>query len=98
VLSPCVTYNDTYTLWDTQYIDLDTDDEYDPTNRSEAFSRVAALHAEGRIPIGLIYSNPKEAPATLTHPAASDTNPHSHLASYKDILNRYKIEASQRNT
>lgn len=91
VLSPCVTYNDTYALWDTKYIDLDTGDEYDPTNRSEAFNRVTALHAEGRIPIGLIYSNPKEAPATLTHPAASDTNPHSHLASYKDILNRYRI-------
>ena len=91
VLSPCVTYNDTYALWDMEYVDLDADDEYDPTNRPAAFDRVAALHADERIPIGLIYRDPKEAPATLTNPAVSDTNPHTHRALHEEILNRYRV-------
>lgn len=91
VLSPCVTYNDTYPRWDMEYVDVDSDDGHDPSNRAAAFARVVELTAEGRIPIGLIYRDPKEAPAGFTNPTASDIDPHSQLASYEDLLSSYRI-------
>ncbi|RLE15589.1 MAG: 2-oxoacid ferredoxin oxidoreductase [Actinobacteria bacterium] len=96
VLSPCVTYNDTYALWDAEYVDLDTDGEHDPTNRSQAFSRVTELHAEGRIPIGLIHHTERDPTAALADPSAADIGPDSHIASYEDILDRYKVERHNR--
>lgn len=91
VLSPCVTYNDTYHQWDAEYLDLDTDDRHDPTNRTEAFSRVVALQTEGRIPIGLIYRDPDAEPDSFVNPSTSSIEPASHTNTYRDILNRYRI-------
>lgn len=91
VLSPCVTYNDTYPLWDAEYLDLDTDDNYDPTDRTAAFGRVVALQAQGRIPVGLVYRDATTEPATFTNPSASDIEPTSHTVSFTDIVNRYRI-------
>lgn len=90
VLSPCVTYNDTYSLWVTECLDLDTDNEHDPTDRTAAFGRVVALQAQGRTPIGLIYRDPTTEPASFANPAMSDIEPTSHIESYMDILNRYR--------
>jgi 2-oxoglutarate ferredoxin oxidoreductase subunit beta len=55
VLSPCVTYNDTYPEWDARVEDVDTRENYDCMNRETAMTTVLRLHREGRIPIGLIY-------------------------------------------
>ena len=55
VLSPCVTYNDSYRDWRARVYDIDSEDGYDSTNKSNAFSRMSELRNEGRLPLGLIY-------------------------------------------
>ena len=55
VLSPCVTYNDTYPEWDARVEDVAALEGYDCMNREIAMMTVMRLHREGRIPIGLIY-------------------------------------------
>ena len=55
VLSPCVTYNDTYPAWMTQIHDLDTEPDYRNDDRGRAFTRVLELTQNSRIPVGLIY-------------------------------------------
>ena len=82
VLSPCVTYNDTYRDWRTSVYDVDSEEGYDPTNKAAAFVRMSELREEGRLPLGLIYEgkhpaleaisvNP-ELPAPALHDLASD--------------------------
>lgn len=68
VLSPCVTYNDTYPLWEAMVQDLGQDDTYDAGNRSAAFATCLRLKEEGRIPTGLIYlgDHPAYEDAVLT--------------------------------
>ena len=55
VLSPCVTYNDSYRDWRTRVYDIDSEENYDCTDKSSAFSRMSELRNEGRLPLGLIY-------------------------------------------
>jgi 2-oxoglutarate ferredoxin oxidoreductase subunit beta len=56
VLSPCVTYHDTYPQWLNEVIDVDQDPDYAADNRAQAFGRVCSLTQEGKIPIGMIYA------------------------------------------
>ncbi|NKB57576.1 MAG: 2-oxoacid:ferredoxin oxidoreductase subunit beta [Alphaproteobacteria bacterium] len=92
VLSPCVTYNDTYASWESMLDNLDEDPDYDPTDLSMAFSRGVALDAEGRMPAGVIYRNDgavgKEAPPSM---AGQDLNPAQHLDAYRGIMNSYAV-------
>ena len=55
VLSPCVTYNDTYPEWMNRVHDVDTDPAYDRHNRGQAFARLFDLSQQSLIPIGLIF-------------------------------------------
>jgi len=55
VLSPCVTYNDTYPDWMTRVHDVDSDPEYRSDHRGAAFSRMLEIVDASRIPVGLIY-------------------------------------------
>ena len=55
VLSPCVTYNDTYPEWDARVVDVDAQAGYDNRSRETAMATVMRNYREGRIPIGLIY-------------------------------------------
>lgn len=55
VLSPCVTYNDTYKEWKEKVYNLDSEGSYSPNSRVMAFTRVAELLSQGKIPTGLIY-------------------------------------------
>ena len=55
VLSPCVTYNDTYPQWMNKVYDVDADDEFDSTDRAKAFFQSYNLVEQSRIPIGQIY-------------------------------------------
>lgn len=55
VMSPCVTYNDTYPLWEALYTDIEQDATHEPSNRIESATRVARLTAQGRLVTGLIY-------------------------------------------
>jgi 2-oxoglutarate ferredoxin oxidoreductase subunit beta len=91
VLSPCVTYNDTYPQWEAEINDLDADDSYDASDRAGAFDRAIGLQAQGRIPVGLIYrSEPRLAP-DLPNPSTSDLLPATHLADYRELLHRYQV-------
>lgn len=65
VLSPCVTYNDTYREWRTSVYDIDSDAGYDPNNRAAAFSRMAELREQKRLPLGLIFQEKRSALETL---------------------------------
>ncbi|KAA3638552.1 MAG: 2-oxoacid:ferredoxin oxidoreductase subunit beta [Armatimonadetes bacterium] len=91
ILSPCVTYNDTYPAWDNEYLDLDIDDQHDPTNRTAAFTRVADLQTQGRIPIGMIYRDPSTEPATFVNPSTSNIESAEHATIFHDIMDRYRI-------
>ena len=55
VLSPCVTYNDTYKDWRERIYDLGAEKGYDPENRVSAIAKVSENLANGKIPTGLIY-------------------------------------------
>ena len=61
VLSPCVTYNDTYREWRTTVYDLDAEEGYNPADRGAAFARVSELREEGRLPLGMIYQGERVA-------------------------------------
>jgi len=65
VLSPCVTYNDTYPEWMNKVHDVDTDPAYQNNHRGQAFMRVFDLVHQSKIPIGLIYSG--------SHPSLQDS-------------------------
>ena len=55
VISPCVTYADTYPQWEEVLHDVDADPGYDPGDRSAAFATAMRLASAGRLPTGVIY-------------------------------------------
>lgn len=59
VLSPCVTYNDTYPDWDAALYNVDDDDDFSASDRGSAFQTLERLRTEGRIPAGLIHQGDK---------------------------------------
>lgn len=92
VLSPCVSYHDTYPLWESEVHDLDADSAHDPTDRAGAFSRAVGLIAEGRIPTGLIYRRERrQAVAEPSRPIAADLDPRNHLHRLRNLLHRYEV-------
>ncbi len=95
VLSPCVTYNDTYKEWRDEIYDLDADKSYDSRNRVLAFSRSSELIAQKRIPTGLIYSgsvNSLEATSlTSEEPIAlQNLATPSNIAKYEELLKDFR--------
>ena len=55
VLSPCVTYNDTYTEWNSMVVNVNDADDYDHHDREVAMATVMRLKMNNRIPLGMIY-------------------------------------------
>ena len=55
VLSPCVTYNDTYPQWMNKVYDLDADPDYHNGDRGKAFFDLDRLIQQSLIPIGMVY-------------------------------------------
>ncbi|MGH8035501.1 MAG: hypothetical protein ACREO9_09760, partial [Lysobacterales bacterium] len=55
VLSPCVTYNDTYPQWMNKVHDVDADPDYCNHHRGKAFAALYDLVQQDRIPIGMVY-------------------------------------------
>lgn len=95
VLSPCVTYNDTYKEWREEIYDLDAEKSYDPKNRSQAFLRASELVANKRIPTGLVYTGSvkslevttltSEEPIALQNLAVS-----ANLSKYEELLKDFR--------
>ena len=72
VLSPCVTYNDTYREWRTSVYNIDDDADYDRKDRVAAFTRMTELREQGRLPLGLIYQGERPALEKLVCDPAFD--------------------------
>ncbi|MBZ0130831.1 MAG: hypothetical protein K8F59_17170 [Rhodobacteraceae bacterium] len=95
VMSPCVTYNDTYADWSGRVTDVTAMEGYDPTSRIAAFSTVHTLAEQGRIPTGLIYQS--DAPSYesawkkegFNVPARIDVSRSIHQNSYSSIMEKY---------
>jgi hypothetical protein len=92
VLSPCVTYNDTYPQWEATLHDLDATD-HDATDRTVAFDAVSRLGEAGRMAVGMIYRNEAAAPPVefRPHPAAADSAPQANAEAYGAALDRYRM-------
>ena len=95
VLSPCVTYNDTYKEWKEKVFDLDTDSTYSPKSRVIAFTRTWELLSQGKIPTGLIYSGEvkslEQNSLTSTEPMAlQDISLEKNLPRYEPLLKDFR--------
>lgn len=97
ILSPCVTYNDTYAEWAGQVVDLNADPEYDRFDRSQAFARIHEVADAGGIATGLIYENRGTAMETRMYagetasPANQPTEVASHLDDYRALMAQYAV-------
>jgi len=87
VLSPCVTYNDTYPQWMNKVYDVDADPDYRNDQRGKAFFDVHELVQQGRMPIGLIYQGEH---VSLQSSLLSDLTPfHALDEQHADRINRH---------
>ena len=95
VLSPCVTYNDTYREWRTNVFNIDSEDGYDSGNRAGAFERMVKLREQGRLPLGLIYQGERPALESLAlnpefvAPARQDLNDPGLVAGYREAMQSF---------
>ena len=95
VLSPCVTYNDTYRDWRTAVYDIDAEDGYDAGNRAQAFVRMSELREQGRLPLGLIYRGERPALEEIAlnqefeAPARQDVAAPAVLAGYREAMQSF---------
>lgn len=89
VLSPCVTYQDTYPSWDAEVFDLEAEPGYDPADRAHAFATCLRMMGEGRIPIGLVYRGGPAAFVPDPGPAALDLT--ASTSRYQTIMDGYRV-------
>jgi len=95
VLSPCVTYNDTYREWRTSVYNIDDDADYDRKDRVAAFTRMTELREQGRLPLGLIYQGERPALEKLVcdpafdPPARQDILDPSLVDGYREALQSF---------
>jgi 2-oxoglutarate ferredoxin oxidoreductase subunit beta len=89
VLSPCVTYNDTYPQWMYKVHDVDADTDYRNDDRGKAFFDLNSLVEQSRIPIGLIYRGEN---ASLQSSLVSDPTPFHSLDDQHAGRNRQQLE------
>jgi len=95
VLSPCVTYNDTYREWRTNVYSIDDDADYDRKDRAAAFTRMIDLREQGRLPLGLIYEGERPALEKLAcnpafdPPARQNISDPSRVDCYREALQSF---------
>jgi 2-oxoglutarate ferredoxin oxidoreductase subunit beta len=95
VLSPCVTYNDTYRAWRTDVYDIEQDPSYDSTDKAAAFARLLELREQGRLPIGLLYRGDRPALEALAlnaeypAPALQNIDPAGLMDKYEQVLGSF---------
>jgi 2-oxoglutarate/2-oxoacid ferredoxin oxidoreductase subunit beta len=93
VVSPCVTYQDTYPRWEHVLHDIDADPAHDPADRAGAFALATSLAAEGRLPAGLLYRAPADDSPRAERPAPAHAaiDPALLTERYEAILDRYAV-------
>lgn len=97
VMSPCVTYNDTYPEWDAMTQDVTTRPAHDSTDKAAAFVTCMEMKQSGHIPTGIIYQG--EHPTLESAMIVPKSNKASDLARDNSgcqneldaILNEYRI-------
>lgn len=94
IVSPCVTYHDTYPRWEQVLRDLDADPAYDAADRAGAFAVATGLVAEGRLPAGVIYKAERPA-AKRPAPVRAEIDPVALAGRYEAILDRYAVAQQQ---
>ncbi|PSN83729.1 hypothetical protein B9Q01_03690 [Candidatus Marsarchaeota G1 archaeon OSP_D] len=95
VLSPCVTYNDTYAVWRKAVVDVNADKNYDYTDRKKAFETALSIIESGGIPTGLLYKGESKSFEQMmlhdsTPMALQNLSPEQNLEKYKQLLTRFK--------
>lgn len=95
VLSPCVTYNDTYREWREQVVDVNTEKDYDSQNRLRAITRATQILSEGKIPTGLIYTGTRKSLDVITHTskepvALQDIGFEKNRARYEELMKDFR--------
>jgi 2-oxoglutarate ferredoxin oxidoreductase subunit beta len=92
VISPCVTYADTYPVWEETIYDVDADPSYDREDRARAFTTAVRLSEEHRLPVGLLYRSPDAAPrAAASVPARAPLASSDLGERYRALLARYRV-------
>jgi 2-oxoglutarate ferredoxin oxidoreductase subunit beta len=89
VMSPCVTYQDLYPVWEASLHDLDAEEGYDPADRAGAFVRCTSLAQAGRTPVGLVYRGGP--PADVPDPGPAHADVTGHAAAYREIAAAYLV-------
>ena len=95
VLSPCVTYNDTYAVWDSGLHDVDADPDYDTEDRVAAMQLSMTVKTEGLQAVGLIYQAPapeSAVPGSATPgPSAMDVSIEANEDELRAVMEGYRI-------
>jgi len=91
VLSPCVTYNDTYSEWTSRIIDVDEDNSYDRKNPLDAFRKITIANKSKKILTGLIYEKEGKGYETIPPPALMSVEIKKYLAEYHQLMENYSI-------
>lgn len=95
VVSPCVTYEDTYPRWEHVLHDVDADPMWDPADRAGALAGMATLGAEERLPAGLLFRSAAAASAPRPVPALESIDPAGQRVRYEALLDRYAVSSAQ---
>lgn len=97
VLSPCVTYNDTYKEWREQVYDVSAEKDYNQSNRLLAFSKAFEVMSQNKIPTGLIYcagagSSEANSPSQgkVVPPALQDISLGTNMPKYEEVLKDFR--------
>ena len=91
VVSPCVTYQDTYPRWEQALHDVDADPAHDPADRAAAFATAVRLAGEGRLAAGLLYRDASASQGKLPAPAHAAIDLGELRPRYEAILDRYAL-------
>ncbi len=91
VVSPCVTYQDTYPRWEQVLYDVDADPGHDPADRVSALVLATELVGAGRLPTGLVYQAPTPIRRERPSPARACLDPARLRERYEAILDRYSL-------
>ena len=94
VISPCVTYQDSYPRWEHVLHDVDAEPLWDPAGRAGALSGMATFADEGRLPAGILFRSPDADPAPRPAPALEDIEPSLLRERYGALLDRYTVGRS----
>jgi len=72
VMSPCVTYNDTYPDWSQAMLNANEVATYDPSDRAAALSLCISTAADGRIPAGVLLETENPSFESMWHDTHDD--------------------------